>query len=199
MRTFDVIQGSEEWLQLRAGVPTASNFDKLITSKGEASKQAQKYLYELAVEKISGQHMETYKSAAMQRGNDLEDEARQAYQIITGNEVVISGFCMMDDIDVGCSVDGMVGNDGLVEIKVPLPATHVEYLLDGQLPTTYFQQVQGQLLVTGRKWCDFMSYYPGVKPLIVRVYPDKEFQIRLKSALVAFCRRLDELINKIKQ
>lgn len=197
MKIINVDQRSEEWFKVRAGVPTASSFDKIVTMKGEPSKQAQKYMYKLAGEFVAGKPEESYTNAAMERGIVLEDEARQTYQLITENMVEQVGFCLADG-GYGCSPDGLVGDDGMIEIKCPSIAVHVEYLLAGVLPSDYFQQCQGQLFVTGRKWSDFVSYFPGIKPLIVRVYPDEKFHSALKVELEKFCSELQSIIKKIK-
>ena len=198
MITIDCEQLSPEWYKLRAGVPSASNFDKLITSKGETSKQRIKYMYTLAGESIIGEKEESYQNAAMQRGIELEAEARGMYDLITGEEVTQVGFCMNDNKEYGCSPDGLVGEDGLIEIKCPVLSTQVEYLIRKTLPTAYIQQVQGQLFITGRKWLDFVSYYPAMNPLIVRVLPDLEFHKKLAIELNLFCAELKEIITKIQ-
>lgn len=199
MRIIECEQGSPDWHAVRCGVPSASSFDKIVTTKGERSKQRQKYLYQLAGERVSGQARETFQSVAMQRGVVMEAEARDVYQFISGNAVDQVGFCLADGYHAfGCSPDGLIGQSGGLEIKCPEVHTHVEYLLIGQLPTEYFQQVQGSLFVTGRAWWDFCSYYPGLRPLIVRVHPDKAFHDRLHAELVEFCIELEETINKIK-
>lgn len=198
MKIIECVQGSPEWHLARAGIPSASNFDKIITTKGERSKTREKYLYRLAVEKITGKTEETYQNATMQRGILMEEEARQMYEIVTGKAVVQVGFCVMEGgIVAGASPDGMVDDDGALEIKCPMPETHVSYLLENKLPTDYFQQTQGQLFVTGRKYVDFVSYYPGIKPLIIRVEPDKEFQKKLAGELESFCIDLTEVVKKI--
>ena len=196
MKIIDCEQRSDEWFKARLGVPTASSFDKIITTKGVPSKSAKTYLYKLAGEFVSGASEETYQSAAMIRGCDLECEARNLYNFITGRFVEEVGFCLKEGF--GASPDGLVGKDGLLEIKCPLISTQVSYLLDKSLPTAYIQQVQGQLLVTGRKWCDFMSFYPGLDPLIVRVERDEEFIGLLKIELKLFCAKLADTIEKIK-
>ena len=196
MEISNCIQGSDEWFKIRCGVPSSSNFDKIVTTKGEPSKQAEKYGYKLAGEAIAGKAEETYKNSAMERGTILEDEARQLYQIVNDVEVEQVGFCKLEGF--GCSPDGLVGDKGMLEIKCPMMATHVEYLLKGKMPTTYFQQVQGQLLVMGREWCDFMSYYPGIKPFAIRVERDEKFLALLKLELKLFCLNLEETINKIR-
>lgn len=198
MKTFEFEQQTPEWYAIRAGRPTASSFDKIVTTKGEPSKQSIKYLYKLAGEFVSGQPEETYQNGAMLRGCEMEEEARNLYQVINDVEVQKVGFCLADSEKYGASPDGLIGEDGLLEIKCPTLAVHVEYLLGGKMPSTYFQQVQGQLLVTGRKYCDFLSYYPAIKPFIVRVERDKAFLKALEVELEVFCQQLEETINKIK-
>jgi putative phage-type endonuclease len=200
MKIINCEQTSQEWFDARLGVPSASNFDQIITVKGEPSKQKTKYLYKLAGEKVSGRIEDVYQNGVMLRGVEMEAEARQLYELITGSSVQQVGFCVTEGEAIyGASPDGMVGEHGLIEIKCPLVSTHVGYLLENVLPSDYYQQTQGQLLVTGRKWCDFVSYYPGLKPLIVRVEPDKKFQKALEAELVKFCTELNEVINKIRK
>ena|SRR3990167_2348833 len=196
MKIIECIQGTEEWMRARAGVPSASNFDKIVTMKGEPSKQRQKYLYQLAGERITGIPEEIYQNLAMQRGLELETEARNLYQVINDEIVTEVGFCMAEGY--GASPDGLVGEKGGLEIKCPTLAVHVGYLIEGILPTDYFQQVQGNLLSSGREWWDFMSYYPAMKPLIIRVKRDEIFLKSLKIELEVFCHELDRLVEKIR-
>ena len=200
MITENIAQGSIEWLKARAGIPTSSNFDKIITTAGKPSKQREKYLFTLVAEKITGVKEETYQNSIMRRGVELEDEARNMYSLITGNEVEQVGICYSDEKKLwASSPDGLIGEDGLVEIKVPLAYTHIGYLFANELPSDYVQQLQGQLLVTGRKWVDFFSYYPGLKPLIIRVKPDEKFLKALRIELEVFVKELDEVTKKIRR
>lgn len=200
MIIVDVVQGTPEWNSARTGIPTASSFDKIITTKGEASKQAQKYMYQLAAERITGVKEDTYQNGPMARGVEMEAEARAMYELLTGNEVKIVGVCFPDEKKLyGCSPDGLVGDDGAVEIKCPTSAVHVSYLLEGGLPSEYFQQVQGQLFVTGRKYVDFFSFYPGLKPHMVRVERDEKFIKSLTIELEVFCKKLDIITEKIRR
>ena len=192
-------QRSVEWYKVRSGVPTASEFDKIITTKGAISTQRKKYLYQLAGERLGGVVDETYQSFAMQQGVLKEGEARNLYNIASGDEVKQVGFCLSDDGKYGCSPDGLVGEDGAYEVKCPLIHTHIGYLIENDVPTDYYTQVQGQLLVTGRKWTDFMSYFPGLKPLIVREEPDEVFQKLLKKALEEFTNELDDLVKRLSK
>lgn len=199
MITLDVEQLSPEWFEARCGVPAASCFDKIVTTKGEPSKQSKAYMYQLAGESLIGIKTETYQNAAMQRGIEMEPEARNLYELMHDVEVQKVGICYPDEEKkYSCSPDGLVGDDGLLEIKCPLIHTHIEYLLNGKLPTAYIQQVQGQLLVTGRDWVDFVSYYPGIKPLMVRVERDEGFLVKLSDALSDFVNDLNVTIEKLK-
>lgn len=200
MKIIECAQNTLEWFQARIGIPTSSNFDKILDASGKPSKQREKYLYQLAGELVAGKSEETYQNAAMLRGIELEAEARAFYEFTNSVQVQQVGFCLTEGKTIfGASPDGLVGKDGAIEIKCPLIYTHVGYLLNDQkLPTTYFQQVQGQLLVTERKWVDFISYYAGLKPMVVRVIPDKEFQTKLQTELDLFCKELKEIVSKIK-
>lgn len=190
IETFE--QGSPEWFAARAGRPTASNFDKIITTKGEPSKQRQQYLYQLAGEAITGTPEATYSNSHMERGILLESEARAFYEFMTGNQVQQVGMCYQNEDKLfACSPDGLVGEIGGLEIKCPQMSTHIKYLLAGKLPTEYFQQVHGSIFVTGRAWWDFVSYYPGLPPVVVRVERDAEFCKLLEFALNDFCELLD--------
>lgn len=199
MKIYDFEQYTLEWFEIRCGMPTASNFDKIITSQGKPSTQRKKYMYKVAGEYITGVPEDTYQNAAMQRGSAMEPEARGLYEVITGDTVKQVGFIVGNpDVEYGCSPDGLIGDDGMIEIKCPSLAVHVGYLLGNKLPTDYIQQVQGQLLVAERKWCDFVSYYPGIKPLIVRIERNEEFIKKLKIELQLFSGELRDIINQIK-
>ena len=196
MKIVNCIQGSPEWFKARLGIPTSSNFDKLLQVSGKPSKQRTKYLYRLAGETITGIAEESYQSDAMLRGKEVEAEARELYQLINGVEVQEVGFCLANGY--GASPDGLVGEDGLVEIKSPLIYSHVSYLIKGGLVEDYFQQLQGQLLVTGRKWVDIMSYYPALKPLVIRVARDESFLKALRVEIEVFCAELKEVVKTIR-
>jgi len=199
----DIDQGSEEWLQLRQGVVTASNFSKIITSTEKESATLEKFAHELASQKMLMKSEEHYKNATMQRGNDLEPFARQAYQESLASFELVEevGFIISDCGDYGCSPDGLVGEDGLLEIKCPQATTHLQYLLDNKLPTQYIQQVQGQLWVSNRKWCDFVSYHPDFitkQLLVIRVGRDEEFITKLDKLVSKTILLRDSILSKIK-
>lgn len=184
MRISEAIQGSEEWLESRLGRPTASNFGKLITPTGKASASAQGYIDELIAQRITGEIPEFFKSEAMQRGNDLEPVAKSLYEFTYDVEVKEVGLCLHDKYECGASPDGLIGLDGGLEIKCPLPHTHVSYLRDGGVPAKYIPQVQGCLWITEREWWDFMSYHPSMEDLIVRVYRDNAYITKLAEQVI---------------
>lgn len=195
----DIEQNSPEWFEARAGIPTASRFDKIVTSKGERSKSRTQELYQLAGERILGTKPEGYTNAAMERGIEMEAEARVKYEFDFDCEVEQVALCYKDEHRLfSCSPDGLVGDDGGVEIKCPSLHTHVEYMVKGKLPTKYFQQVQGSLFITGRKWWDFVSYYPGMPLFRVRAVPDKVFHEKLATELNSFCEDLAEVVEALK-
>jgi len=193
-----VEQNSPEWLALKLGVPSSSHFSEIITSTGALSKQHTKYMNRLAGERVSGTGEETFSSKHTDKGLEREPEARSLYEIITGVDVELVGVCYQDTKKrYLCSPDGLVGKPGGLEIKCPMMTTQVEYLRANAIPAIYFQQIQGSLLITGRKWWDFMSYYPGIKPLIIRVTRDEPFIRMLYSRLDTFCVELADVTKQI--
>jgi putative phage-type endonuclease len=201
MKIINCQQLSDEWYQVRCGIPTASNFDKIVTTKGVPSKQSTKYLYQLAGETITQVKEDTYTNAVMQRGIDMEKEAKSFYKMVNDCDVQEVGFCLDEEKGYGCSPDGLVGDDGAIEIKCPILSTHVSYLLkmNEGIPKEYYQQVQGILLVTGRKWVDFISYYPRIKPVLIRVGRDEDYIRCLQDILGQFCANLEEVVKQLRQ
>ena len=199
MIIIDCQQLDEVWFAERAGKPSASNFDKIVTTKGEPSKQSKNYLYQLAGESITGLKVETYQNAAMQRGIELEPTARSLFEMIHDVEVKQVGLCYPDEQKKYlCSPDGLIENSGL-EIKCPMIHTHVGYLLENKLPTEYIQQVQGSMAVTGFDAWYFMSFFPGLPSLIIKVKRDEAFIDKLKKELDSFCSELVEIVKKLKK
>lgn len=192
-------QGSDEWFQTRVGIPGGSSFEDIITTDGKPSKQRDALLFRLAGERVIGKKEATYQNDAMRRGVELEPEARQVFEMIMQVEVKQCGFVYYDSRkDRGVSPDGLIGDDAGIEIKCPMLSTHVAYILSGKLPTKYFQQVQGALYVTGRKYWFFMSYYPELKPFILRVGRDESFIDKLHESLEKFCSDINDVVEKIK-
>ncbi len=179
----DIPQGSEEWTQLRLGVATASNFNKIITATGKESATREKYALQLATESTLFSAEPNFKNEIMARGNELEAEARQVYQEETFNIVEEITMFKSDCGNFGYSPDGLIANDGLIEIKCPLATTHFQYILDDKVPSDYWQQLQGGLWVSGRNWIDFVSYHPNFKEkklFIKRVERDNNYICQLE-------------------
>ena len=180
-------QGSSAWFEIKAGRIGGTRFAPLMS--GGSTKGYNDLITDMAGELITGEVEEGYSNAIMERGIELEPEARKQYieEIADAEEV---GFCMPDEDNefhewIGVSPDGL-GKGGL-EIKCPLRKTHLNYIEKDVLPNEYKWQVQGQLFVTELPYCDFVSYYPGMKLFVVRIYPDKEMHeaitLRLKSTI----------------
>jgi len=197
----NITQGSEEWLKLRLGVATASNFHRIVTNTGALSKSLNNYALHLASQILTVRQEEPYTNEAMQRGNELEPEARRAYEEYSLSPVTQVAF--MSCGDYGYSPDGLVGDDGLIEIKCPNQVTHTEYLSRDQVPSRYKAQVQGGMFVSGRKWCDFISFNPNFvesKTLFVkRVYRDEEFIEDLSHAIEEVINLRDTILSKIRK
>jgi len=186
MMMLQLEQGTQEWLDIRKGVITASRFKDVVTpAKAEKSKSAKSYMYELLAEKM-GATIDSFKSSAMERGNELEPEARSTFEFLTDLKVKEVGFVLHDNGLIGVSPDGLIGEDGGLEIKCPLAKTHIKYLIDGVLPLEYKPQVMGNLWVTERKYWYFMSYHPELPPFILRVERDEKYIKKLSDGLLAF-------------
>lgn len=186
MILHDVLQGTSEWLAIRAGIPTASAFDKIITKSGKPSTQAEKYMHRLLAERMMGHPVTDHVSYWMGRGSATEAEAVAYYEGVRELDTVRVGFVTNDQKTIGASPDRFVGSDGLLEIKVPSEHVHVGYLLTRSVDAEYYPQVQGQLWVTGRQWLDIMSYHPEMPPALIRVERDAQFIRTLSIAVEAF-------------
>lgn len=193
MIVHDVEQGSPEWIDLRKGIPTASEFSSIITAaKADLSKGSKGYICRLIgslTDQFLPPNVEHFTSRHTEWGTNTEGEARRFYSM-EGNEVKQVGFITTDDGRFGCSPDGLLISDcgeivGGLELKCPTAGVHLEYLVDGELPLDYKQQCHGALAVTGLPYWDFLSYCPGNPPFLIRVYPD-EYTEKLKKALEIF-------------
>ena len=198
MIELDLKQGSKEWLDARLGVVTASNFSKLITSKARASRQQSAYMETLIQEQISNKRAESFSNNWIERGNELEPDARIMYELAKGVKVRETGLIYKNnDKLVSCSPDGLMPDRGL-EIKCPAPKTHFNYLRKNKLPTTYIQQVQGSMWVTGLKKWDFMSYCPAYKPLIITIDADLVFHKKLEIIINSFLKEMELQKKQLK-
>lgn len=191
MKIFaNIEQGSEEWRAIRKGKPTASRFSDIITAnKGELSKSATGYIRELIGECFCPDWEPWQGNFATERGKDLEGAARDAFIVETGLTVEEVGFVLANDGVCGCSPDGLIYESGNlvsgVEIKCPIPKTHIAYVMDGGLPDDYKQQVHGSLAVTGLSEWHFWSFFPGMRHHHVVVKRD-DYTKKIEDALCKF-------------
>jgi hypothetical protein len=194
LEIFDCEQGSPEWETIRLGLVTMSEL-KNVMAKGEGKMRA-KYMRTLAGEEVRGKPFERYTNDHMDRGHTEEDEARNLYSFMTDNEVQRIGF--MKRGRVGYSPDGLIGTDGLLEIKTKLDHLHIECLEADALPSEHKQQCQGGLWVSGRQWIDFVSFCPGLPLFVKRVVRDEPYIARIKVEVDEFIAELDAKIAKIR-
>ena len=193
-------QRTDEWYAQRCGLVTASRIGDLMakTKSGYSATRAN-YMAQLVVERLTGEVAESYTNAAMQWGIDTEPFAREAYEILTGELVEEVGFIKHPSLVAGASPDGLVGEKGLIEIKCPNTATHLEFLLNPKIDKKYMLQMQFQMMCTGRDWCDFVSYDPRVpnhlKYKCVRVEFDGSLAEEITQEVHAFSA---ELCHKLK-
>ena len=194
-------QGTEEWLAARLGKPSASMFSKLITMTGKPSSSADAYINQLLGERITGKSEPHYQNEHMIRGNELESDARADYEFISGNTVDQVGFILDDSESYGCSPDGLIGEDGGLEIKCPAQTTQAGYLRDSQSGVKkYYQQIQGCMWVTGRKWWDFFSYHPdpNMPHVLVRVERNEEYIEKLSEQVLPVTTTIEKEMEKRK-
>ena len=198
MIIHEIEQGTEEWDVIRCGKITASRFSDVM-AKG-AGKTRKSYMMKILAERLSGMKQDSYSNDSMQWGIEKEQEAREYYESVNGVVVRQVGFVEENDY-LGCSPDGLVGEDGLLEIKCPNTATHIQYILDGKFPSIYKAQVQGQMLICNRSWCDFVSFDPRVEDrpyLPIRVNRDTKYHGELSEQIEKFISDLDRLELQIK-
>jgi hypothetical protein len=192
MIVLPVVQGFPEWVAARLGIPTASRFDSIMTTKTrKLSSASTGYMGELLAERLFGHPVKVPESGFMLRGSEMEKSAVAAYEFERGVDVQEVGLCLRDDRRAGASPDRLVGDDGGLEIKCLAAHNHVLALL-GLLDDDYLPQCQGQMWVTGRAWVDLMFYNPDLPHRIVRIKRDGDYISDLDAAVAAFCQRLDE-------
>lgn len=201
----DIEQGSDDWFAARCGKVTASRVaDVAAKTKSGWGAGRKNYMAELVAERLTGTTAQGFTNAAMQWGTETEPQARTAYEFMQDVSVEQVGFVDHPTIDLtGASPDGLVGDDGLVEIKCPNTATHIDTLLSGKVPTKYLTQMYWQMACTGRAWCDFVSYDPrltGDLALFVeRVERDDERIKELETIVSDFLAEVDDTVTKLKQ
>lgn len=199
MRIIDVRQCSEEWERWR-NRPTASEFGSFITpAKGQYSAQAAAYAAKIVAKRL-GVYTEPPPTWAMERGTELEPSAKLAYTKQAGREVTDVGFILPDGTDAyGGSPDGLVGDDGLVEVKCPLAEKLIAWIADGEMPIEFRPQVQGLLLISGRSWCDFYAFHEELTPFLLRIEPDLDYQAKIAECLLQLLGEIERIESRVKR
>ena len=200
-----VEQGTPEWFAARLGNVTASRVaDVIAKTKSGYSASRENYMAQLICERMTGTVAESYTNAAMQWGTETEPLARAAYESVADVLVDEVGYIAHPTIErAGASPDGLVGVFGLLEIKCPNTATHIDTLISEQVPTKYITQMQWQMSCTGRTWADFVSFDPrlpsGLQMFVKRVEFDAEYVAMLKEEVIKFLTELDAKISKLNE
>lgn len=199
-----MIQGSQEWVEARLGKVTASRVADVVarTKTGWGASRAN-YAAELIAERLTGVPAEKYTNGAMAWGTNNEADARVAYEWISGKSVALAGFIPHPRIPMaGASPDGFVGLGGLLELKCPQTATHLETLLSDGVADRYVKQMQFQMACTDAKWCDFASYDPrlpeGMRLFIKRVERDNKLIADLEKEVIAFLAEIDAKMDALR-
>lgn len=195
----DCDQNSDAWLKARMGRPTASQFGTVM-AKGKGGGESvtrRKYLYQLAAEIVSGEPSEGFSNAHMQRGHEMEPDARNAYAFLKDAEPKLVGF-VHNDI-AGASPDSLVGDKGLLEIKTKLPALLVECIMSGDFPSEHKAQCQGALWVAEREWIDLTVYWPKLPLYVVRAYRDEAYIASIVKAVREFNDELAGVVERLRK
>lgn len=191
----NILQNSDAWFELRKGRFTASTFKDLFSSKNTIGYQ--KAIYRPIFERLTDEIPESFSSEYMERGHELEPFAKETYEMNNFVKIDNGGFFELGDW-IGASPDGLIGSDGLIEIKSPAYNTMINYMIKKELPAIYKWQVYGQLYISGREWCDFMAYHPKLKPVIIRINRDEKIISELKDKLNESIDYALELYEKLK-
>ncbi len=200
MKTLDVKQGSPEWVKARLGLVTASEADALVSPEGKVRTGAGplSYLYRKLTEKILGFQLNDFSSLDMSNGSIIEMEAIPWFEFEHEMKVERVGFCTDDAGRYGFSPDGLLGDDGGLEIKCPSPAVALQYYIENVVPKDYILQLQFSLYVSKRKWWKFLSYSRQWPPLLLHVEPDEKIQTAIDRALGIFLEKFDAVYERIK-
>lgn len=203
MIIHNVEQGSGEWFVIRAGKPTASKAKSLVTSQGKESKSMPEYAIELAGELYAGEPLDAFQGNSWtERGTELEDQARSLYELVNNCNIEQVGFITDDNNLYGVSPDGLIGDDGDLEIKCLKATNHIKSLMyfkkNDKPPTDYVSQCQMRLFVTGRKWVDLFFYHPDLPEFTIRILPDLGFHRVLQQQLDRVLIERDRVLKIIE-
>ena len=203
MRIIDNIeQGSDDWHSLRLGKITASRISDVLSNGrgGNISKLSETYMIELLCEQLTGEAKPFFENDDMRWGTETEPQARAMYELKSGNDVREVAFIELNDY-VGVSPDGLIGDDGMLEIKCPTTITQIKRALGGNYSKDYYAQIQCQLWVAGRQWCDFVSFDPrldiSASYLIQRVDYDEEFAEKIDEKVDVFIQTMQSRYKEL--
>lgn len=197
-------QGTDAWFQIRRGKVTASRIaDVMAKTKTGYGAGRKNYMAQLVIERLTGKVADSFTNAAMQWGTETEPFARESYEIQTGNIVEEVAFVEVPEMLAGASPDGLVGDDGLLEIKCPNSATHIATLLSGNIDKKYILQMQWQMFATDRQWCDFVSYDPrlpeNLQYFCKRVERDADLISEILREVELFLKETDEQVCQLRE
>ena len=197
LTVYDCEQGSEDWFRARMGIPTASEFGTVLAPRaGSEGKMRLTYLHKLAGEIITGEPMERYGNAHMDRGHEMEAGARSLYAFMSDADPTQIGF--LRNGQKGCSPDSLIGDAGMLEIKTKLPHLLIDCILKDDFPAEHKAQCQGALWVAEREWVDIAVYWPRMPLFVKRAYRDEEYISKLSDAIDAFNADLAAVVDRIK-
>ncbi|UTO28162.1 lambda exonuclease family protein [Bartonella harrusi] len=197
---IDCLQGTEQWLQARNGLITASLFEMVMARKKQGQKTSRYHavMMKLAGERITGKTVDEGTTLSMRRGTELEPTARKLYGTLTNTQPQCVGFVLADDRMKGFSPDAFVGKEGLLEIKTKKPEILIPHFYQKTFPPEHKAQCQGGLWIAQREWVDLMLYWPDMPPLIKRAYRDEAYIRKLESEISRFNEELQIMVQKIK-
>ena len=196
----DIPQNSPQWMALRLGIPTASNFGKILTATGKISDSREKYMKQLAGETVSGRKEENYQSYRMQKGSEAEAESRRVYEMDNEIEIRQVAFVFKDERRMaGASPDGLIETNGGFETKDAEFAVQIDRLFNGKMITSHVPQCQGGLYICEREYWIFRSYCSGLPSLNIRIERDEKYIARLSEELERFCYELVVMIKRLKE
>jgi len=196
MTIHNVQQGTEEWLRLRMGKFTASNFAKLFM--GKSTKGYNDTINSVVFERLTDEVPESFSNEWMQRGKELEPHAIEAYQCQTFSLVERVGFVETNEW-IGAIPDGFIGKKGMIQVKCPRFATLIDYMLEGVVPKDYMYQMQGEMMVAEREWSDFYVYHPKLKPILIRVNRDEKIIKEINNKLIEAIATAQERMSLIER
>jgi hypothetical protein len=199
IKIFDCEQGSEEWHRVRAGIPTASEFSTVLAKgrSGGDSKTRRTYMLKLAGEILTGEPMENYSNANMERGKAMEPEARNLYAFLVEDEIKRVGF--IQNGPKGCSPDSLLGTKGMLEIKTAFPHILIDLYTRNDFPPEHVAQCQGALWVAEREWIDLAVYWPKLPLFVKRVYRDEAYILSLSNAVDDFNTELSQIVDYMRR